>query len=397
MALYRYEAVDSKGKTVHGVMDDANEAAVVDRLTRLGYRCAIVRGPSGARPSVGSSLPKAARPVGSRPSAQHMAVTFRQLASLVRAGIPLHEACQSLVQHGAHPTVRVAAQAMATRASAGGRVSDAMEEWPWLFPPHIVGGVRAGEMGGFADAMLDEIAQGYEDEVALFRGALLTRVVLWQGAIGLAMVQPVFPALMPDADLRAYLLAAFGRNLPILLGVWLAWRWWFRRGQMGRGRALIDRWQLRVPLLGGLTVRRSLSVFVRTVRRLYAAGLDAETVWTGALAVVPNAAVRRSLGGANALAARHAPLHEVFAATGLFSPEVIGLVASGHQAGALPEMLDRVSALQQGEVEAAFSAARYWMLRTAIAGGLLLSGLAVAFLIRGYFDAVFRFTEGWVP
>lgn len=393
MAIYRYEAVDRSGQAVFGAMHAGSEAEVVTRLTQAGYRCLTVQR-NGASPTA-TFRGKASWSFGRPPSAEQMAVMFRQLSALVRAGLPLHEACQSLSERLTHPALRSAAQEMAARASRGGRVSDAMAERRDLFPPHVVGGVRAGEEGGFVDAMLDEIALGYEEDVALFRGARLARAALWQGVVGLALVQPVFPALLPEANLRAYLLAALGRNLPIILAAAAAGRWWVRHAREGPRRETLDRWRLRIPHFGPLAQQRALSVFVRTLRRLFSAGLDPETVWESALAVVPNLAVRAQLAQASALVAHHAPLHEAFAATGLFPAETINLLASGHQAGAVPEMLDRVAALQHGEVESTFAAARFWMFRTAVAGGLLLAGLAFAFLMKGYFDAVFRFTEGW--
>ncbi len=393
-AMFRYEVADSSGKVLSGVMAAPDEQTVTTRLSQQGFRVLqVIPRASGHGPHVqrtGASV--RTRRVG--PSDR--ALFFRQLASLVRAGISPFAALSDLSPRLGNPTLREASASMCAGAHAGQNLWSAMEQYPSLFAPHVVATVRAGETGGFLDIALDEIALEAEEETAFYKGMWLPKVLILQQVIALAIAQPLFPTLFPNNEPVRYLGLVFLRNIPIAVAVAAIVRWiWFRL-HAPKAAHIRDRWTLRVPIFGDLARQRSLAAFIRMLRRLYAAGLMPMNAWEGATQVVPNMVIRARLEDAQAMMQKGVPLHDAFRATGLFANEAEQLIATGVASGEVVEMLDRVADYYQNNVQRAFDASRFWMYRLAFAFFLAVSGVVVAMMAKTYFDAVFNFTKDWV-
>ncbi|MCC6731116.1 MAG: type II secretion system F family protein [Chthonomonadales bacterium] len=406
MAFWRYEATDARGKVVLGTMDAASEPEVRARLGQMGYQpVAISPSPSrGAttKPANGAVISAPPRSVAASAaagrggaSAHELAVFFRQFASMARAGISVFQALDNLAPRIGSAPLRAAAADVAASARAGGRASDVMERYPRLFAPHVVAGVRAGETGGFLEIVLDEIALGYEQEEAFYKGLWLPRTLILQELLALAIAQPLFPTLFPNARFGEYLLLAFGRNVPILLALLLVGRWALARLKLPRYRAWRDAWVLRLPAFGDLVRQNALAAFVRMLRRLYNAGLGPAGAWEGAMSVAPNRVIRERLRASHDMVRSGVPLHEAFTATGLFASEAEQLLATGVVTGQVVEMLDRVAEYYQGNVDRAFGNARFWMYRIGISLFLAIGGVVIILMARTYFSAVFHFTDGW--
>lgn len=396
MALYRYEAVDKSGRTVMGAMQAPTEADVVNRLAHMGYQPLQVYAPAGSA-KAGSRQTQRSVPRGRSPDAQSLAIFFRELAALQRAGIAPFQALSELASRTRQPLLAEAAGFMSQQVHGGGRISDAMEVFANVFPPHVVGAVRAGEVGGFLPVVLDEVALEYEQEMAFYKGLGIARAFVWQGLIGLAIAQPVFPALFPEPHWRLYLKLLFVRNLPILIAFVLLGKWvyaWWRRPQNSAAR---EHWALRVPVFGDLARQRALAAFVRMLYRLYAAGISPAAAWEAAVAATPNAPIRNRLVEAYALVKTGVPLHEAFRTTGLFANEVESLLATGVVSGQVVEMLGRVAEYYQNNVDRAFQEARFWMFRLFIIAAIVITGAILILLVKTYFNAVFDFPRTFFP
>jgi len=392
MPVYRYEVKKADGDVLSGAMDAPDETVVRTRLEQRGYGVVRIEGPS----DVTSPAPPPPIRVRATAGAADKALFFRQLASLLRAGITPYQAVADLASRTTNPALREAADDMRATAEQGGSLADAMERYPGLFPRHVIGTVHAAQLGGFLDVACDEIALEYEQEIAFYKGMWLPKALVVQGVIAIAIAQPLFPTLFPNNQLGRYLILAFLRNLPIaialILGVRLGWRALHGPSMAER----LDAWTLRVPVFGDLIRQRSLAAFIRMLRRLYAVGLPPVRAWEGATAVVPNSVLRATLGQARESMDKGVPLHEAFRNTGLFASEAEQLLATGVQSGEVVEMLDRVAEYYQRNVERAVESSRFWMYRLAFTMFLVLGGALLILLVKTYFDAVFGFTKGWV-
>lgn len=398
MSFFRYEAIDRSGQTVIGTMDAPDESAVTARLTQMGYRPQMIT-PAGRPASSKKPAPSAQRAthnvVGGdrRATPQELALFFRQFASLVHAGITLYQALDNLAPRTKHPLLAHTARAMADAARNGERISDVMEQCPRLYAPHVVATVRAGELGGFLEIALAEIAYDYEQEVAFYKGLWLPKALVLQAPFTLAVAQPLFPTLFPEGRLLAYLQLVFFRNIPLVIGLLLLCRFLYLRSQEPRYRERRDELALKIPVFGELARQKSLASFVRMLRRLFAAGIGPIGAWEGAMNVAPNAVIRTKLNEAGAMMRQNVPLHDAFSATGLFANETEQLLATGVLSGQMVEMMDRVAAYYQDNVQRAFDSARFWMYRLGFALFLALSGVILGVMVYNYFHGIFHWVE----
>ncbi|NLI00449.1 MAG: hypothetical protein GX446_13270 [Chthonomonadales bacterium] len=393
-AMFRYEVSDSTGRVLQGAMSAPDDQTVKRRLEAQGFTVVQIIPPPGysSRPA-----PNRRRMPARRIGPADRALFFRQLASLIRAGVSPFAALSDLGPRLQNPIMREAAATMCSHADAGATLSAAMEQYPNLFEPHVIATVRAGETGGFLEIALDEIALEAEEELAFYKGTWLPKALVLQEVFALALVQPLFPTLFPNNEPLRYLGLVFLRNVPIAVAVVLLVRWLWRRLHAPDQAGRRDRWTLSIPVFGDLSRERSLAAFIRMLRRLYAAGLMPINAWEGAASVVPNSLLRARLADARAMMQQGVPLHEAFRATGLFASEAEQLIATGMVSGEIVEMLDRVAEYYQNNVQRALDASRFWMYRLAFSLFLAITGAVVIIMAKTYFDAVFNFTKDWVP
>lgn len=395
--LFRYEVTDKEGKTLLGAMDANDEQELRDRLAARGFEVTHVAQPDGGQ-SVGNAAPprQARKRAPGAAGPADKALFFRQFASLARAGISPYGALEDLTNRLDNPALRSASADMRDSVHGGQTVSEAMLGHPRLFPAHVVATMHAGEVGGFLEIALDEIALEYEQEQAFYKGTWLPKSLVIQELFAIALAQPLFPNLFPNNEPALYLKLAFLRNVPIAIAILLAARWLWRKLHTPGMSDRRDRWTLGIPVFGDLSRQRSLAAFIRMLRRLYAAGLMPINAWEGAANVVPNGVLRRRLADAREMMQQGVPLHEAFRATGLFASEAEQLIATGVMAGEVIEMLDRIAEYYQNNVQRAIDSSRFWMFRLAISLFLALSGLVLILLMKTYFESLFKFTEGWV-
>ncbi len=400
MSLYLYEAVDRSGKVVNGAMDAPDEAMVTARLSQMGYQAQWVkpspRNRAGKRRASAKTAavtqPLIANLKGATP--RENALFFRQFAALVRSGISLYQALDHLQPRTRHPSLAHTVTEMREAARSGGRISDVMERYPRLYAPHVVGTVRAGELGGFLEIALDEIALEYEQEIAFYKGMWLPKALVAQALIAIAVGQPAFPTLFPNAQFLEFLKLVFLRNLPILGLIFLLAHLLLRRMRQPQYHERRDALLLKMPVFGRLARQRSLAAFVRMLRRLYAAGIGPMIAWEGAMNVVPNTVIREKLTEAlKQIETGNVPMHDAFARTGLFADETEALLATGFVSGQMTQMLDRVAEYYQDSVERAFHHARFWMYRIGISLFILTTGILFIILVKSYFTGIFEFVD----
>lgn len=400
MALFRYEAVDRVGQVVCGAMNAQSEADVNTRLHEMGYQARAIQ----SSPSQGGSTRTV--PVQHRrswpfrlrrPSAKNQALFYRQFAALVRSGISFYQALENLAPRTADPLLRQAAQEMAEAARGGEPISTVMEQYPDGFAPHVIGTMRAAELGGFVPIALDQIAQDFEQEIAFYKGAWLAQTVAWQAVFALAIGQPLFPNLFPHFQPTVYLKFVLFRNLPIAFALFMLSKGFVAWLNRPSNRERKDAWALRAPVFGDLARQRSLFAFIDMLRRLYTSGIDPTTAWEGAMNVAPNAAIRKRLQQSATMMRSDVPLHEAFTATHLFANETEQLLATGVVSGQVVEMMDRIADYYHNNVDQAFRGSRFTMFRIGFLVMLIVGGALLILLTKTYFDSVFAFPHWFMP
>jgi type IV pilus assembly protein PilC len=403
MPTYRFEAVDeTTGRPVMGTLQANDEQSLQQLLRARGFvvQRIISKSDSPAQPAAPSQRTDR-RAERATASLHARAVFFRQLASLLRAGNnPIQSLSQIADQPSMPESLQAAARAMLANAHLGQPLSEAMERFPRLFAPHVVGMFRAGELEGSLDVICDEIATHYEQEHALWRKLWIPRLLLLNGIGMLLLVLPLFPAFyygMARGDVsqfyQRYVALLLTRSLPIFLAVMFVTVgvWWFL--DLPANRRWKDAVVMRLPVFGALNRQRALAVFLRTLHRMFAAGVPAISAWEAAAPSAGNVFVREKLIEALPIIRQGQSIDRALQATGLFDWETISLVAAGQQSGEIAAMLGRVASYHEENLRERYQRASFALIRIGCLGTLILGGAAMLWMVYTYFNGMFRFVD----
>ncbi|WP_298989359.1 type II secretion system F family protein [uncultured Pseudokineococcus sp.] len=362
---YEYSVRDASGQLVTGSLDAASEAALVTRLKGMGYAPVSLQEKGG-----GTGLHREITLPGSdRVSLKDLAVMSRQFATMVGAGLSLVRSLAILADQSSSKGLQKALADVRSRVETGASLSDGFAAHPRVFPPLMVNMVRAGEVGGFLDTVLRQVAETFEAEVKLaakIKSAMTYPVVVFVMAVlatvgMLIFIVPVFAGMFADLGgelpLPTQVLVVLSDLLrtlaPVLvvLGVVGVVVWGRVRHREGV-RAVVDPLKLRLPVFGVLFRKVAISRFTRNLGTMVACGVpilqSLDIVGDTAGNVVVRAAtddIKESVRQGQSMTsplARHA----------VFPPMVVQMLAVGEDTGAVDAMLHKISEFYDQEVEA---------------------------------------------
>ena len=369
-STFEYQGRDRAGKLVKGRMQAASQVAVVGRLTTMG--CAPIRvnevRSGGLNREINVSLGALTGGSSARVRLKDLAVMARQLATMVSSGLSLLRALGVLVEQTQSAQLRKVLVAVRGQVEAGESLSSALARHP-VFPPLLVSMVRAGEVGGFLDTVLLQVATNLEAEVRLrgkVKAAMTYPVAVFAFAmlavVGmLVFIVPVFADMFAGAgaELPAptrVLVALSGAvkvllpvGLVVLVGAALVWR---RVADDPRVRGLVDPLKLRMPVLGALSRKVALSRFARNLGTMLSSGVPILQSLDIVGGTTGNVVLQRAVREAQEGARRGEPLSRPLARHAVFPPMVVQMMAVGEDVGALDTMLLKISDFYDQEVEA---------------------------------------------
>ena len=368
MAVFEYRGiVATTGKVVSGVRDAENQKALRAALRRDGVlltQATEEKTGKAAQPKRDLSLKR----LFDRPRTRDIAVTTRQLATLVRAKIPLFEALTALIEQVEREGLRRVLTDVRDQVREGKSFALALEQHPKVFSPLYVNMVRAGEASGTLEQVLDRLT-GFIEGQARLQGKVLSALaypaLMMLVATGLISVLMI--AVVPKLT---QVFASQKKNLPwyteLLIGTsrFLASYWWLIFGTLGLGIWLFRRWlkttngrlrwdamSLRSPIFGKLVQMVSIARFSRTLGTLLGSGVPLLQAMDIVRTVLGNAAlekvVREAIGSIREGQGIAAPLKK----SGRFPPLVTHMIAIGERSGQLEEMLENVAVAYDHEVD----------------------------------------------
>ncbi|HZA82275.1 MAG TPA: type II secretion system F family protein, partial [Actinomycetes bacterium] len=282
---YAYRVRDREGRMLGGTLEADNEQAVVAKLRQLGYAPVSIEAEKGAGLKAEVRLPGSGRV-----KLKDLAVFSRQFAAMINSGLSLLRALTILGEQTANKRLGQIVTVVRAEVEKGTSLSAAMAKHPKVFNRLYVSMVRAGEIGGFLDQVLVEVAETFENEVALrgkIRSAMTYPVVVFIMVLGivgamLLFIVPTFEALyeslggilpLPTRMLigASNVLRKFFLLLILAIGLLVyGFRRW-KRTQ--RGRYALDRFKLKVKVFGPLFHKSALSRFARTLSTLIRSGV----------------------------------------------------------------------------------------------------------------------------
>ena len=390
MPLYSYRAVSPAGDVSSGELEAANESEIVDRLRDQGLLPMQIAQALGGT-AAGERAPQAARRswfAPKRVTRDNVLGVTRELATLLRAGLPLDRALELLISLATSLPVAVMLQGIRDDVRGGKSLSQALDARREVFSRFYVNIVRAGEAGGALGTVLSRLAETMERNKELresVRSALIYPTILIFVAVAsvfvlLIYVVPQFQSTFAQAGkalpLPTQVVIAVGTFLrnwwwAVIPGAALAIAWFRRRGRTPAVRRVRDARLLRMPLLGDLIAKVEIARFARTLATLLANGV---TLLAGLAIVketVGNVVLAGGLDGVIAKLREGKGFGRPMAETGLYPRLATQMILVGEESGRLEEMLARVADVYDREVATAIK--RF----LAVLEPVLILGLAV--------------------
>jgi type IV pilus assembly protein PilC len=397
---FQYSVRDRAGKLVTGTLDADSPSAVAQRLKQMGYApVAINEAKTG-----GAGLKKELTIPGfnkknKRVKLKDLAIFSRQFATMINSGLSLLRALNILTEQT--DSARLAATLVEVRndVETGSALSTAMGKHPDVFPPLMVNMCRAGEVGGFLDSVLLQIAENYESEVKL-RGkikaamtypvAVLCIAVL--AVIGmLIFIVPVFAKMFTTlggtlpAPTRVLIFLSHAMKFLAPLGfvaLIVGFQVWKRVRHKEGVRRTVDPLKLKLPVFGELFRKLAIARFTRNLGTMMRSGVpilqSLEIVADTTGNIVVTDAVRDIQNSVRNGESLTKPLsqHKVF------PPMVVQMMAVGEDTGALDTMLHKISQFYDQEVEATTESltALIEPLMIALLGGIIGSMIVALYM-----------------
>lgn len=384
------------GRVTQQVREASDEGAVRAHLEKTGYHVFEVR-PKG----INLSMTRIGRK--KRVKDQDLLIFNQEMAGLLRAGLPLLQALDMLLERDRGPDFTGLLRDVRERVKSGEELSEAFTaSGAGMFPPLYTSTLMAGERSGELEQVLrrfiryQQLVIGTKKRIvsAFAYPILLVALSLAMIVVMVVFVLPSFQGFYQSMEVELPLptrvllgISAFAQErglwvfLGLVAGVWLLRRWTATE----TGSAWRDRLVLSLPLAGGILHRFSLSEFSRSLSTLLAGGLPLVPSLEVATSSVGNAYLRRKLRPMVPRVREGAALHEAMDESGVATDLAVDLVRVGEATGALDEMLANVSDFFDDEVETKVQ--RFLALIEPIM--LMIMGIAVALLLLAMYMPLF--------
>lgn len=367
MPVFEYKALDQRGKAVEGLKEADSPKTLRTALRRDGLFLTEVLGQKAAEAAQKRDV-SVKRFVGGRISADDVAITTRQLAVLIGAGIPLVEALNALVDQVDHERMKRVISDVKQRVNEGGSLADAMAAHPKAFGTLYVNMIRAGESSGALDVVLVRLADFTESQARLRSkviGSLTYPAAML--VIGSAILGILFTVVIPKItkifDETQVVLPWTTKALIAFTSFVHDW-WWavgllfaaavwgfLRWRNTPPGRAAWDRRVLTFPIFGALVRQVALARFSRTLATLLKSGVPLLTSMDIVRNIVGNVRLAQVIEEARTSIQEGESIAAPLKRSGEFPPLVYHMVAIGERSGELEEMLNNVANAYESQVE----------------------------------------------
>lgn len=372
MTSFHYVAVDGQtGREDRGSMDAVNAGAVVAELKSRGLYPTRVETVPVIPP--GRHVQRSGW--GSLATGKTRALFTRQLATLLKAGMPMLRGLEVLARQQPAGRFKEAIEEIAATIRGGGSLSDGLARFPRFFDPLYVNMVKAGEASGALESVLQRLAEFLEKSQKIrgqVKAAMMYPLIIMVVAVSvvsalIVFVVPRFESIfanllkgqpLPGLTQTVLAVSRFVHDqlfMTLGLGVALviAGRGFVRSR---RGRRIWDRACLAAPLLGDVILKAAVARFSRTLGTLLAAGVHILEALHIARDTTGNSHIAQELDKVSRRVKAGEGLSRPLEIAAVFPAMVASMVEVGEETGQLPEMLHRIADTYEGEVDNAIAA-----------------------------------------
>lgn len=368
MAVFEYRGIQvASGKPVKGYRDAENVRGLRALLRKEGVLL------TQASEENAEKHQKSRRDIDllaflRRPRIQDVSIMTRQLATLVRAGVPLVESISALTEQIENQQLVRVMTTVRESLNEGTSFAKSLEQHPAVFPALYVNMIAAGEASGTLEAVLERLSDFMEAQTKL-RGKVTAALAypLLMVAVGTLLVGVLMVGVVPKVTsvfdnlgqvlpwytrLLIFVSETIGSYWWLLLSLSLGFSFFFRRWvRTVAGRLRWDAFRLTVPIFGKLTLLVAVARFSRTLATLLASGVQLLQAMEIGKHVLENARLQAVIAEAIGSIRGGDSIAEPLRRSGAFPPMVTHMIAIGERSGQLEQMLENVSRAYETDVE----------------------------------------------
>lgn len=358
MPTYAYSAIDGSGKMTKGTMESESEQTVLARLRDQSLHAVEIKHIKvHKKGKVGKMKPKA------------LVIFSRQFATMIDAGIPILRCLDILSSQTKDLMLKGAVEQVTIDVKGGMSLNESLAKHPKVFSKLYVNMVRAAELGGILDLILDRLAGflEYESEIrGKIKSAMMYPVLVLCFSVLMlfvlfSFVLPKFKEIftgmnaeMPPITSALFKMGDFMNKywwMIILFwaGMFVAFKWW---GKTPKGRWQIDHMKLRFPIVGELALKMSIARFTRTFGTLINSGVPIMRALEIVGETLDNVVLSNAVDQTRIAIREGQKLSTPLVTTNLFPNMVTTMIDIGEESGRLSEMLVKIGDFYDQEVEA---------------------------------------------
>lgn len=393
MPKFNYVAMDSRGKETKGTLEVTNQSEAIGRLKEMGFfPTKVVEAEKvKEKPSKDKKSKPAPAPgkkgkkgmnfnlnipgLGGKVKPKVMCTFTRQLATLVDAGLPLLRGMRVLERQERHPTLKRVIGDMSVAVEGGSTFSEALAQHPKVFNRLYINMVKAGELGGVLEVVLNRLAEFMEKAqkikgkvvAAMFYPVAVLVVATVILGILMVFVVPRFEQIFKDMlegrplpgftqlvlNISKMIAGNFIATLLIVVAFFIALRLLVKTKL---GRHLFDKFKLHMPVLGPVITKVAIARFTRTLGTLVSSGVPILQALTIVKETSGNVIIGEAVAKVHESVKEGETITAPLDAANVFPPMVVSMVDVGEQTGALPEMLMKIADTYEDEVDNAVAA-----------------------------------------
>jgi type IV pilus assembly protein PilC len=390
MPRFNYVALDARGQEASGLLEAASSNAAISQLRQTGYfptsvieeAISSAEGKAARRQSATTGrLTKARAKKGivlfkrKKVKSKVLMIFTRQLATLIDSGLPLLRSLNVLANQERDKVLKKTINALADSVQGGSTFSDALALHPRIFNNLYVNMVKAGEVGGVLELVLNRLSE-FQEKAAKIKNKVLSAmvypVIVMTMAIGilcflLVFIVPRFEVIFHDLlgdkplpPVTQFVLGVSGlmknHGLVLLAAVVASVMLYNFIGRTRRGRLAIDNFKLRMPLFGNLNRKTAISRFARTLGTLVTSGVPILQALNITRETAGNSAIARAIARVHDSVKEGESIVQPLEASKAFPAMVVSMIDVGEETGKLPEMLLKIADVYDDEVDNAVAA-----------------------------------------
>ena len=386
MPTFHYIALDQNGQETAGDLDAASEADAVNQLRQSGlYPTSVAaegQGQSAAikkRAKASSKGKTKTVKIGAnaKVKSKSLMIFTRQLATLIDSGLPLLRGLTVLGRQEPNPVMKGTITTLADNVQTGSTFSESLQQYPRIFNKLYINMVKAGELGGVLELVLNRLAE-YQEKAQKLKNkivaAMVYPIIVMFIAAGIMVflmlvIVPRFESIFDDMipggksklpELTKFVIG-FSRTMMdyiwyIVGGIAAVIIGWRMMAATKGGRRWIDRMKLKLPLFGDVQSKTAISRFTRTLGTLVTSGVPILQALNITRDTAGNTIVSDAITKVHDAVKEGESMVAPLESSGVFPPMVISMVDVGEETGQLPEMLLKIADVYEDEVDNAVSA-----------------------------------------